>query len=253
MILSKPIIFFDLETTGVNVVKDKIVQIAILKIFPDGEQEQKKTLVNPGIDIPEGATEVHGITNQMVLGSPSFKQISKSLAEQMKGCDIAGYNSDVFDVPLLIEEFNRAGIEFPDTGEDINFVDVLKIERRINSHKLTETFKRYTGEELDGAHDAMNDVIGTAKVLFAQLEKMNDDDARTNDFTVEELDLFCQDERKRVDYAGKLYENDGEVYWSFGKHKDCLVKDERQYADWVLRSDFPTDTKNRIRKILSNE
>lgn len=246
MKLNRPIVFFDLETTGVNVTKDRIVQIAIHKIDLNGEQTSKKLLVNPGIPIPAGATEIHGITNEMVAGSPTFKQISKSLAEQLYGCDLAGFNSDVFDIPLLIEEFNRVGIEFPDPEVNISFVDVLKIERRVNSHTLSETYKRYTGKDLDGAHDAMVDVMGTAEILMEQLEKFD------KSMTAEELDVFCQGDRKRVDYAGKLYEDDGEVYWSFGKHKDCLVKNERQYADWVLRSDFPEDTKKRIRTILND-
>ncbi len=246
MILEKPIVFFDLETTGVNTVKDRIVQIALLKIMPNGEQEQKKTLVNPQMDIPAEATEVHGITNEMVVGAPLFSQIAKSLAEQLHGCDIAGYNSDNFDVPLLIEEFSRAGIEYPQAGEQISFVDVLKLERKVNSHKLEETYKRYTGKELDGAHDALNDVIATAEILFAQLEKIGEQ------LSPAQIDELCQGDKKRHDYAGKLYEVEGVVYWSFGKHKDTPVKDEPQYADWVLRSDFPADTKNKIRKILTN-
>lgn len=247
MILEKPIAFFDLETTGVNIAKDRIVQLAVLILYPDGEKVEKKTYVNPGIPISKEAEAVHKITEQMVMGAPTFKQISKSLADQLKGCDIAGYNSDIFDVPILIEEFARAGIEFPDPEDNTNFVDVLKIERKINSHKLGDTYKRYTGEDLEGAHDAMEDVFANAKILFAQLDTFD------KEMSAEALDLFCQDEKKRVDYAGKLYEKDGGVFWSFGKHKDCLVSDEPQYADWVLRSDFPTDTKNRIKKILENE
>lgn len=246
MIINKPIVFFDLETTGVNTSKDRIVQIALIKISPNGEQESKKTLINPGVPIPAEATAIHGITDQMVIGAPTFKQIAKSLAEQLHGCDIGGYNSNSFDFPLLMEEFYRVGVEYPAPGAKIHFADAYKVEQKVNSHKLTDTYKRYTGEKLEGAHDALADVTATVKVLFAQLEKLGDK-------TIQEIDEFCQGDKKRFDYAGKLYEQDGGVYWSFGKHQGKLVTDEPQYADWVLRSDFPADTKNRIKQILEDE
>lgn len=247
MKLDKPIVFFDLETTGVNTSKDRIVQIALIKIYPNGEQEQKSTLINPTIPIPAGATEVHGITDEMVKDAPTFSQIAKSLLEQIGGCDLGGYNSDSFDVPLLIEEFSRASIEYPREGDNINFVDALRFERLLNSHKLTDTYKRYTGKDLEGAHDALNDVVATAEVVLSQIEKYG------QELTPKEIDELCQGDKKRHDYAGKLYEVDGEVYWNFGKHQDQKVADTIQYASWVLSADFPKDTKNRITKIIKSE
>jgi DNA polymerase-3 subunit epsilon len=244
MIINKPIVFFDLETTGVNTVKDRIVQISIIKIDEEGVRTKKTTLINPGIKIPAEATEIHGITDQHVIGAPKFHKIAKSLIEQLSDCDMAGFNSDNFDVPMLIEEFSRAGLEYPIPGQEINFIDVLKLERIINSHKLTETYKRYTGNDLEGAHDAEADTKATIEVLFAQLETFD------KEMTVQEIDELCQGDKKRHDYAGKLYEKDGVVYWNFGKHQDKAVTEEPQYADWVIRSDFPTDTKNKLKKIL---
>ena len=142
MILTRPLVIFDLETTGLSINTDKIIQIGALKLNLDGTSEKKNILINPGIPIPSNATEIHGITNEMVAGSPTFSQISKSLKEFFKGCDIGGYNSDVFDIPLLIMEFHRCGIEFPDWI--LNFVDSLKIEKLINSHRLEHTYTRYT-------------------------------------------------------------------------------------------------------------
>ncbi|AFM54839.1 DNA polymerase [Croceibacter phage P2559S] len=245
MKIEKPIVFFDLETTGVNTSTDRIVQIAILKINTEGEQETANRLINPGRPIPKAATDVHGITDEMVKDAPTFKQIAKSLFDIFDGCDVGGYNSDNFDVPLLIEEFNRAEIEYPAAGAAINFVAVLKLERKVNSHKLTDTYKRYTGKELDGAHDALNDVRATAEVLFEQMAKFKEP------MTAAQIDEYCQGEAGRFDYAGKMYVKDDVVCWAFGKHKDKPVTSDRQYADWVMRSDFPLDTKNKLKTVLN--
>lgn len=239
----KPIIFFDLETTGISITQDRIVQIGAIKVMPDGQEEVKNVLINPTIPIPEGATAVHGISDEEVKDKPKFKQIAKSFATWLSGCDLAGYNSDNFDVPMLIEEFNRVGIAFPEPTT--NFIDVLKIERKVNGHTLSATYERYTGEELEGAHDALIDIYATIKIFNKQLEQnpLLPSDAS-------EIEAFCSDDLKRVDFAGKLYEKDGKIYWRFGKHKDQLVTNTVSYCKWVLGADFPSETKTQIRKIL---
>ena len=144
---------------------------------------------------------------------------------------------------MLVEEFARAGIDFPD--EDTHFVDVLKIERNVNSHRLEETYRRYSGQSLDGAHDALADIQATVAIFEKQLEQHPNLPAAISD-----LEELCQGENGRVDYAGKMHEKEGRVYWSFGKHKDELVTDTREYANWVLSADFPLETKKQIRRIL---
>ena len=243
MKIENPIVFFDLETTGVSVANDRICQIACIKINIDGSKEEKKMLINPQIKIPKEASDVHGITDEMVKDAPTFFQIAKALNEYMAGCDFGGYNSDNFDIPLLIEEFNRCKIEFP-TWEPI-FVDVLKYERLLNSHKLGDTYKRYTGNDLEDAHDALNDVRATLEILLLQTKE-------NPEITPKEIDEKCQDEKKRFDYAGKTYIKDGVVYWSFGKNVNKPVVDELHYANWVLGSDFPLQTKTKIRELLKS-
>jgi len=239
----KPIIFFDLETTGISLTQDRIVQIGAIKVMPNGQEEVKNVMINPTIPIPEEATAVHGISDEEVKDKPKFRQIAKSFAAWLSGCDLAGYNSDNFDVPMLIEEFNRVGIAFPEPTT--NFIDVLKIERKVNGHTLSATYERYTGEELAGAHDALIDIYATIKIFNKQLEQnpLLPSDA-------EEIEAFCSDGLKRVDFAGKLYEKEGRAYWRFGKHKDQLVTDTVSYCNWVLGADFPSETKAQIRKIL---
>ena len=241
---AKPIIFFDLETTGVSITKDRIVQIGAVKVFPDGKEEEKNVVINPTIPIPPGATAIHGISNEEVKDKPKFKQIAKSFHAWLSGCDLAGYNSDNFDIPMLIEEFSRVGMPFPEP--ETHFIDVLKIERKINGHTLGATYQRYTGEELEGAHDALIDIYATIKIFHKQLElnPLLPSDAA-------EVEAFCQGDQKRVDFAGKLYEKEGQVYWRFGKHKNQLVSTTASYNNWVLGGDFPEETKKHIRKIMA--
>ena len=244
MNITRPIVFFDLETTGLDLSTDRAVSIATLKIDLEGKTEEKKILINPEMDIPKEASDIHGITNEMVADAPTFKQISKSLFSYFENCDIAGFNSDYYDVPLLMKEFSRCGIDFP-TWE-LNLVDVLKFERMLNSNKLGEVYLRYTGKELEGAHDAMNDIKATFEILMCQLEKHG-----KNDLTPQEIDLMCQGERKRFDVSGKTYLNaNGEVCWSIGKNAHNPVTKDTAYLNWVLNSDFPEETKTKLRTLL---
>ena len=244
MNITKPIVFFDLETTGLDLSKDRAVSIATLKIDLEGKTEEKKILINPEMAIPTSASDIHGITDEMVADAPTFKQISKSLFTYFEGCDVAGYNSDYYDVPLLMKEFSRCGIDFP-TWE-LNLVDVLKFEKLLNPNNLGEVYNRYTGKVLEGAHDALNDIRATFEILMCQLEKHG-----KNDLTPQEIDLMCQGERKRFDVSGKTYLNaNGEVCWSIGKNAHNPVTKDTAYLNWVLNSDFPEETKTKLRTLL---
>lgn len=244
MKLTRPLIIFDLETTGKNTNTDRIVQIGAIKIQADSSVEEKVVLVNPMMSIPKEATEIHGISDEDVASAPEFRRIAKSFHIWLSGSDIGGYNSDNYDVPLLMQEFSRAGIVYD--VKDVCFIDVLKIERVVNSHRLEETYKRYTGKSLDEAHDALADARATLDVLQHQFEQNKD----VLPEGIGELDVFCQGDQKRVDIAGKLYEKDGEVYWSFGKHQHQFVKETLDYARWVINADFPENTKGVLREII---
>jgi DNA polymerase-3 subunit epsilon len=243
MKLNRPIVFFDLETTGVEISTARIVQIACIKINMDGSTEEKMMLINPNIPIPQEASEVHGITNEMVKDAPFFSQIAKGLYSFFKGCDIAGYNSDSYDVPLLCEEFNRLSIIFLDW--DYNLVDVLKYERLLRPNKLEDVYKRYTGKELEGSHDALNDTRATLEILFHQIGK-------NEEISPADIDEFCQGSKKRFDIAGKTFINeDGVVFWSFGKNMNKPVLEDKGYLEWVLKNDFPSETKFKLKQILN--
>jgi len=243
MKFKKPIIFFDLETTGVSVTNDRIVQIATVKIDEHGNKETKEYLINPTVHIPKEASDIHGITDDMVKDKPTFDAYAKNLYNYFEGCDIGGYNSNSFDIPLLMAEFKRVGIVF-----DINtksLVDVMLIERKANSLKLTEVYKRYTGKDFDNAHDATADVEATIVVLQNQIEKYK----LVSDSEV--LDIFTQGDSKRVDISGKLHIIDSNICWGFGKHKDKPINTDIGYARWFLGTDVPVDTELIIKKELN--
>lgn len=253
MKLIKPLSFFDLETTGTQVDQDRIVSIHILKIHPDGSRETKSSLINPTVPIPKGASDVHGITDEMVAGSPVFKQLAKGIFEFLLGSDLAGYNSNKFDIPMLIMEFHRCDIEFP--THDPTIFDGYLIEKRVNSHKLSEVFKRYTGKDLDGAHEAEADVNGTAMVVDCQIEVIRSQfpDLFDKDGTItpEILERFGNDGKTRFDYSGKCHiDQDGNVCWSFGKNRDNPVLNDRSYLNWVLNANFPGETITKLKTLL---
>jgi DNA polymerase-3 subunit epsilon len=242
MIITRPIVFLDFETTGIEITTARIVQIACVKINTDGTTEEKDILINPQIPIPKESTDVHGITDEMVKDAPTFKQMSKSFYKFLSGSDIGGYNSDEYDIPLLVEEFARVGILYP--NEELYYIDVLKNERRLNPNTLEAVYKRRTGKKLEGAHNAIKDVKATYEILMCQLE--GDEDA-----TPESIDLACQGNKKRHDVSGKTYYNDeGIVCWSFGKLINRPVLEDsnvaRDYLNWVLSGNFPMDLKNKL-------
>lgn len=241
--LKRPLVIFDLETTGVDIEKDRVVQLACLKIHPDNNIEKKSVVVNPDMPIPVAASDVHGITDEIVKGKPVFKKFAKGICRFFEGCDIGGYNSDSFDIPLLRKEFARVGIDWP--SKDVVTVDVMKIERAIYRMDLSSVYERYFNEEFVDAHDASADTDATSDILLRQLS--------VHDLagSVEELQDFGSRGRKRVDWAGKLYEEDGVVKYAFGKNIDCPVLEELDYAKWMIKGNFPEDTKECLRKLLT--
>jgi DNA polymerase-3 subunit epsilon len=245
LILKRPLVFFDLETTGTDIARDRIVQISVLKLHPDAGEEVRTRLINPGMLIPASATAVHRITNEAVAEAPRFPDIAKGLAEFFRGGDIAGFNSNRFDIPILVEEFGRCSIPFPDP--EAKLVDVQVIYHRKEERTLAAAYKFYCSKTLEGAHDAEADVRATLEVFREQLEKY--DDIGT---TLEELHRYSNSD-SIVDYARKLMRNDkGEIVYAFGKNRGKRVLDDPGYAEWMLEGDFPESTKNVLRRLLAS-
>ncbi len=244
--LKKPIVFFDLETTGVDITNDRIVEISFIKVLPSGEEIEKTRRINPGIPIPAEATAVHHITDDDVKDAPMFKQIARSLANEMVGCDIAGFNSNRFDIPMLDQEFQRAGVKFD--FSKARFIDVQTIFHKKEQRTLVAAYRFYCGKELDGAHSANADTRATYEVLKAQLDRYED---LPND--MEELSKFSQQNRN-VDFMGRLVLNDkDEPVINFGKYKGRLatevLRQDPSYYDWILKGDFAQNTKDCFTRI----
>lgn len=239
--LRNPIIFFDIESTGLSVSHDRIVELSAVKVMPDGRREVKTRRINPTIPISAEAMAVHGITDEDVKDCPTFKQIAKSLAEWMKGCDFAGYNSFKFDLPMLAEEFLRAGIDFDFRKRKM--VDVQNIFHKMEQRTLVAAYKFYCDKDLTNAHSAEADTIATLEVLEAQLDRYGS--ALENDITF--LAEFSR-RTKFADYAGRIaYDDNDRPVFNFGKHKGKLVTDvlkaEPSYYNWMMDGDFTLDTK----------
>ena len=244
--LTKPLCFFDLETTGTDISKDRIVEIAILKLHPNGTQEKMEKRINPEIQIPFEVSQIHGITNEMVANSPTFKEESHKIYSFIKGCDLAGYNSDRFDIPLLVEELLRAEVSF--NFNNIKTVDVQTIFHKMEARTLTAALKFYCDEELSDAHSAQADAKATHDVLLAQLDRY--DDLEPN---VDFLNNFSK-RKKTADFAGFLvFDKSNEMCFGFGKHKGKKIKDilenEPGYFGWVLNADFPRYTKKILTEV----
>ncbi|MBD5355971.1 MAG: 3'-5' exonuclease [Bacteroides sp.] len=239
--LDRPIIFFDLETTGTNVTHDRIVEISFIKVYPDGHEEKKTRRLNPEMPIPPASTAVHHITDDDVKNEPTFRQIAKSLLDIFEGCDIAGYNSNKFDVPVLMEEFGRCGINFDISGR--RFIDVQNIFHKMEQRTLVAAYKFYCGADLDDAHSALADTQATYEVLLGQLRKYPD--LQNN---VEYLAKFSTIGRN-LDLAARIILDDNDVpVFNFGKHKGKAVKEvlkrEPSFFDWIMQGDFPKNTKD---------
>jgi len=239
--LNKPLCFFDLEATGTNVAKDRIVEISILKIFPNGNREIKTWLVNPTVTISKEVVAVHGITNEKVANEPTFKELAPVVYEMIKGCDLAGYNSNRYDIPLLAEEMLRAGVDF-DMKNALS-VDVQTIFHKMEQRTLSAAYKFYCGKELEGAHGAEVDTMATYEVLKSQLDRYEEE--LQND--VKWLSSFTS-RKECADIAGLIvFDKKGREVFSFGKHKGKSVEDildqEPGYFGWFQNADFPLYTK----------
>lgn len=243
----KPLVFFDLETTGISVANDRIVQIAVFKQNIDGTQEEKCVLINPLMNIPKDASDVHGITNEMVKDSPTFKSISKSFYEFIKGCDLGGYNILGFDLPLLVEEFIRAGVEVD--FSDCKFLDVMNIYKKLYPRNLSACYKHYTGKELENSHDALVDTKATVSIFQQMLLQEKE---LPQDF--DELCSYSQYNENIVDFAGKFARNESNVIcYNFGKNKGKPVSNDLGLLDWIIQKDFTKDTKQWARKLKNGE
>lgn len=244
--LTKPIVFFDLETTGTNITSDRIVEISYIKVFPDGREESKTMRINPERHIPEEATRVHHISDADVADQPTFKEVSHQLAQVFTGSDIAGYNSNRFDVPLLVEEFLRVGINI-DLSK-CRFVDVQTIFHKMEQRTLSAAYQFYCGKDLGGAHSADADTRATYEVLKAQLDRYSN---LKNEIAA--LAEFSSQNRN-VDFAGRIVLNDKDVpVFNFGKYKGQPVEEvfrrDIGYYGWMMQGDFPLNTKNVISAI----
>ena len=240
LILKKPICFFDLETTGINISKDRIVEISILKVFPNGTEESKTWLVNPEMEIPEEVIVIHGITNEKIANEPIFKEIAKDVHNMIKDSDLGGFNSNRFDIPLLAEEMLRADMDF-DMKSRVA-VDVQTIIHKMEQRTLSAAYKFYCDESLEGAHSAEADTKATYEVLKAQLDRYDNLENDSN-FLAE-----FSSRNKLADCAGFIaFNKNNEEYFSFGKHKGKLVTEilekEPGYFGWLLNADFPLYTK----------
>jgi DNA polymerase III subunit epsilon len=243
--LKNPIVFFDLETTGLNIVTDRIVEISYLKIDVNGNETSKTILINPGIPISPESTAIHGIKDEDVIDAPRFSEIAKSLANEIEGCDLAGYNSNKFDIPLLAEEFMRADVDIDMTKRKL--IDVQVIFHKMEQRTLAAAYKFYCDKELESAHTAEADTRATYHILQAQLDKYADlknDTAYLAEFS---------SQNKNVDFAGRIvYDENGVEIFNFGKYKGQKVEEVFQkdpgYYGWMINGDFPLFTK----KVITN-
>lgn len=245
--LTRPIAFVDLETTGINISTDKIVEIAIVKISPDGSRQVKRKLINPLIPIPKSSSDIHGITDEMVKDAPSFKQAANELKQFMENCDLGGYNSNRFDIPMLIEEFLRVGIEFSTDGRKL--VDVQKVFHMMEQRTLGAAYKFYCQKTLDGAHSAEVDATATWEILEAQVLRYPQIGN-----TIDSVVKFTGED-DIVDFARRFVKENGIEVFNFGKHKGKpvtqVLKEEPQYYDWMMKGDFAMNTKQKLTEILN--
>ena len=243
--LANPIVFFDLETTGLNISKDRIVEISVLKVMPNGAEEQRQMRINPEMPIPKEASDIHHILDEDVADCPTFKQIAKSLAKFLEGCDLGGYNSNRFDIPLLAEEFLRVGVDFDMSKR--KFVDVQVIYHKMEQRTLSAAYKFYCDKNLDEAHSAAADTLATYEVLKAQLDMYEIEN------NIESLSTLSS-QNNNADFAGLIVYNDKkEEIFNFGKNKGLSVeevlKTQPGYYDWIMKSDFPQYTKKIVTTI----
>lgn len=238
--LKNPLIFFDLETTGINIITDRIVELSYFKIWPNGDEELRTFKINPTIPIPLNSTKIHGITDEDVKDSPTFSEIAKTLSKTLEGCDLAGYNSNKFDIPLLAEEFIRSGVDID--LKKRKFIDVQVIFHKKEQRTLSAAYKFYCNKDLEKAHSAEADTKATYEILKAQLEKYPD--------LSNEIDQLAEysSHNRNVDFVGRIiYNEQEEEIFNFGKYKGQKVEDvfrkDPAYYSWMINNDFPSYTK----------
>ncbi len=254
--IKRPIVFFDLETTGTNVAKDHIVELCYIKLYPNGNEETKSMRIKPVdsignvIHIPEETTAVHGIHDEDVKDCPSFKEVAQELVDVFSDCDLAGYNSNYFDIPMLVEEFLRTGINIDLSGS--KFVDVCVIFKKMEQRTLSAAYKFYCKQNLENAHSALADTRATLEVLEAQLDKYSD----TIENDVDSLSCFSK-VNNNVDFAGRIImDARNNCVFNFGKYKGKEVKEvlkkDPGYYNWILQGEFTLNTKQVLKKIKMN-
>jgi DNA polymerase-3 subunit epsilon len=246
--LKNSLCVFDLETTGLQVTKDRIVQIAALKIHPNGKKDELNLVVNPEMKIPQEVIDIHGITNEKAIKAPTFAELAEEIKSFFGDADLAGYNSNKFDIPVLAEEFLRVGVEFDLTQRD--FIDVQNIFHKMEQRTLVAAYKFYCQKDLKNAHDAMHDTKATWEVLEKQIEKY-----RLQSDVKSLAELSRAGNHKVLDMAGRIAINGkGEVIYNFGKHKsktiEAVAKTEPGYYGWMLEADFPLYTKSVLRRAM---
>lgn len=245
--LKKPLAFIDLEATGMNLGSDRIVEIAIVRLLPDNTRQVKRKLINPEIPIPQAVTDIHGLTTEILKDAPVFKQVANEIKQFLDNCDLGGYNSNRFDIPLLMEEFLRAGIDLDMKGRRL--LDVQRIYHMMEQRTLTAAYKFYCEKNLEGAHGAEADVVATCEVLEAQLKKY---DHLGN--TIDSILKFTGEEMI-IDFARRFIMDNGVEVFNFGKYKGRVVaevlKSEPQYYDWMMKGDFTLHTKQKLTEIFN--
>ena len=245
--LKNPLVFFDLETTGINITTDRIVELCYIKVYPNGNEESKSMRINPEMHIPEASSAIHGIYDQDVADCPTFKPVAQDVANTIEGCDLAGFNSNRFDIPMLAEEFLRADINIDMTRR--KFIDVQNIYHKLEKRTLSAAYKFYCGKDLENAHSALADTQATYEVLKAQLDKYPND--LQNDMQ------FLADFSKmsdNVDFAGRIVYNQERVeVFNFGKYKGMpvveVLKKDPGYYGWIMQGDFTRNTKQVLTQI----
>lgn len=257
--LNRPIAFFDLETTGLSIASDRIVEISILKVNPDGSSKTVTKLVNPTIPIPEITSAIHGIYDKDVKDKPTFKELANELNQLLNNCDLAGYNAIKFDIPLLVEEFYRADVNFDIKGR--KFIDAQNIFHKMEQRTLSAAYKFYCNKELTDAHTAEADTIATYEIIKAQLDKYIDTEytdrkGNTSKPVINDMQALhdFSFQNKNADLVGQIIFNDQDIeVFNFGKHKgksvEELFRKEPSYYDWMMKSDFPLSTKKVITAI----
>ncbi|MES2881798.1 MAG: 3'-5' exonuclease [Bacteroidota bacterium] len=246
--LKKPLAIIDIEATGSNVTTDRIVEIAVIKLLPDGGKSVKRKIINPQIPIPAAITEIHGITDDMVKDAPVFKKAAHEIKQWLDGCDLACYNAYRLDIPMLVEEFLRADVEFEMKSRKV--VDVQKIFHQMEQRTLSAAYKFYCNKSLDGAHSAEVDATATAEILQAQIVRYPE-----LGNTLESISKAVGDDLI-IDFARRfIYDDKGVELFNFGKHKGRTVADvlkaEPQYYDWMMRGEFPANTKQKLTEMYT--